>query len=170
MTRYQKRPEEVDAFQITVMNRDQYDLWPDWLRGHLVGDPKEGYLLWQDDREEFAINVNPEDWIVRREDGELDVYQPDVFAKLYVSEVDDLVEQGMARSQALALVRQSRAELEPCAREVWKALAEWTTKMLMEGRINIHMASVQSTEDGFSMRIAGDLPEAVSSRWGGRDE
>lgn len=50
MTRYRKRPIEVDAFQMTKANRWDNSEWPEWL-----------HRAWNTEDSEVGVKIDPDD-------------------------------------------------------------------------------------------------------------
>jgi hypothetical protein len=84
--RFRKRPVEVDAFQWT--NQDRND-WPEWAAEDdrledtcavLIGAAVVGLKVWT---AEGAIRASHGDWIIKGIAGELYPCKPDIFAQTY---------------------------------------------------------------------------------------
>lgn len=93
MSKYQKRPVVVDAFQLTAENMRQYTAWPAWLtalftqvhRGepmlqHRPEHPSE--LILQQSSTSAVVHVG--DWVVRYKPGYMGVYSSHAFDKKFV--------------------------------------------------------------------------------------
>ena len=96
MRQYRTKPQVLDAFQLTRESRTSNSEWPEWmhaawnkergdigsvspaLRGDSYGPLMVYGCLTADDKR-AAEHVDFEDWIVRFDDGELDVYSDDPF-------------------------------------------------------------------------------------------
>jgi hypothetical protein len=95
MSRYRKRPVEVEAYQMIFETMRFEEEWPEWLmeaRGLRTGEP--GSLYWTEGvmfvgALEGNMEVSPGDWIIRGTDGELYPCRPEIFAAVY-----DAVEEG----------------------------------------------------------------------------
>lgn len=94
MTRYRKRPIEIEAWQFT--GQDRY-AWPDWLKCH----PKAIFRC--DDHGntdaieiptlEGTMTASRGDWVIRGVVGEVYPCKPDIFAATYELSRDRLAEE-----------------------------------------------------------------------------
>jgi hypothetical protein len=88
MTRYRKKPVEIEAVQFSARITD-CQVFPDWLTEARANGTVEyrlekngpGYLLIK--TLEGEMRANQDDWIIRGINGELYPCKPDIFAATY---------------------------------------------------------------------------------------
>lgn len=91
MARYRKKPIVIEAFQLTLDNRESNQHWPSWAHeawqkaphelGALVAIPGANRI--EVVTLEGPLNVSLDDWIIRGVKGELYPCKPDIFAATY---------------------------------------------------------------------------------------
>jgi hypothetical protein len=82
MTRFRKKPVEVEAWQF---NGEPVLEWPNWLAGRCAGYDRHGngtralniHTL------EGIMSVNLGDWVIKGTQGEVYPCKPDIFAEIY---------------------------------------------------------------------------------------
>ena len=99
MLKFRKKTIEIEAFQLTVMNHDQQDLWPEWLVAAREKNPIEPGKLSRDHAGNYYIfplanmagrehRVDHNDWIIQGVNGEIYTCKPDIFDVTYEPVLD----------------------------------------------------------------------------------
>ena len=93
MSRWRKKPVEIEAFQMTLERRWDNSEWPNWLNEAWNREPSEG-AVWIDGDDpkrerlvcgtlEGVHRIDWDDWIIRGVKGELYPCKPDIFEATY---------------------------------------------------------------------------------------
>lgn len=97
--RYRKKPVEVEAYQLTQENFQDWESWPRWLSGAVVGSrPRRIYYasppaLIVVDTLEGQMKAYPDDWIIKGVQGELYPCRPAIFEATYEEVGDEVSEE-----------------------------------------------------------------------------
>lgn len=90
--KFRKKPIVIEAFQMTLEQRDTNEDWPVWLHDAWNKEPGEGALFLDRDSEERLYvlgtlegvhRVTWGDWIIKGVKGELYPCKPDIFEATY---------------------------------------------------------------------------------------
>lgn len=93
MSRFRKKPVEIEAFQMTEEHRWDNSEWPNWLHEAWQKEVGEENALWCDvdppharlhiSTLEGVLNIEWDDWIIQGVQGELYPCKPDIFEQTY---------------------------------------------------------------------------------------
>lgn len=89
MAQFRKKPVEIEAFEATIENLNDYEGWPQWLKDAFQKPFEEAgafYFLASApmiSTLEGQLSVSLNDWIIRGVKGEIYPCKPDIFAATY---------------------------------------------------------------------------------------
>jgi hypothetical protein len=96
------RPSRVEAFRLTYENRDHPEEWPGWMREAYakvwnevgaVSDMLGSRSLYVRDRIGAMLVCHLDWWIVRNDQSDLSVYDPETFAQRFVPSLRTVLEE-----------------------------------------------------------------------------
>lgn len=92
MAKYRKRPEEIEAFQMTAKRRDDKSEWPDWLHKAWNKQHMEEGALYPEEKGSCflclmtglgELRVRWNDYIVKLDEDDLRTMREGTFERLY---------------------------------------------------------------------------------------